>query len=343
MTHHLKVKMSIAAAVALLVPVVAFAGTTTHRSQRDISRAATATAGKISVIVLGGSLSDPFWSSVARGVRDAGAAMKAEGGTVNYLGPQNYNNFGPDMARLEQSAFGQHPSAVVSANWLPGDQSPGLKQFVAAGIPLFEFNTGPWRSDGALAFISSDEYLGGKVAGQAFVKAGAKNVICVNTIPGAVNLETRCNGVKQALKAGGGTAKTLELPSSTFSDPNAVTQAIKSSLISNANVTGVITISANDADYAATAIQGAGRTGKVKLGSFGLSVPNLQRILSGQQFLAIDIQPYMQGYYAASMAFQYAKWGLLPPVRFMKTGPLLITKANAAQALAGAKDGVRGA
>jgi simple sugar transport system substrate-binding protein len=303
-----------------------------------------ASGTRVHVIVLGGSLSDPFWSSVARAVHDAGAASATEGGSVTYLGPQNYNNFGPDMARLEQSALAQHPSAVVSANWLPGDQSPGLKAIARAGIPLFEFNNGEgtWKSDGATGFVGSNEYQGGVVAGRTLVSAGVKNAICVNTVPGAQELENRCNGVRAALRASGGKAKTLELSSTTFSDPTSVTQAIKGALLSDPSVDGLITIAANDGDYAADAIQQAGRSGKVKLGAFGLSMSNLNRIQRGQELLAIDIQPYLQGYYAVSMAFQYAKWGLLPSGHVFYTGPVLITKTNVARAIATSKDGIRG-
>ena len=39
--------------------------------------------------------------------------------------------------------------------------------------------------------IGSDEYLAGKAGGGYIAENGATNVLCVNTIPGAANLEAR--------------------------------------------------------------------------------------------------------------------------------------------------------
>ncbi|MEY4532194.1 MAG: hypothetical protein RLZZ156_2917 [Deinococcota bacterium] len=300
---------------------------------------------KTLVIVLGGSPSDTFWTAVSRGAKDAGKAMLAYGGSVEYLGPKNYDNFGPDMARLNQTALARKPAAVVSANWLPGSQTPGLAAISKAGIPLFLYNTGTatMKADGALKYVGTDEKLAGEVAGKAFIEAGVKNVICVNTVPGAINLETRCNGVKEGLESGGGTAKTLQLPSSTFGNPSSVTQAIKGALISDAKIDGIITVGTSTGDYAFEAIKGADKEGKVKLSTFDISVPTIQRVLDGQMLFAVDQQPYLQGFYAATMAFQYAKWGLLPANNAILTGPLLVTKQNAAKVLEGAKAGIRGA
>jgi simple sugar transport system substrate-binding protein len=300
---------------------------------------------KTLVIVLGGSPSDTFWTAVARGARDAGKAMAAYGGVVDYLGPKNYDNFGPDMARLNQTALARKPAAVVSANWLPGNQTPGLQAISKSGIPLFEYNTGTatLKTDGALKYVGTDEKLAGETAGKAFIDAGVKNAICVNTVPGAINLETRCNGVKDGMESGGGTAKTLQLPSSTFGNPSAVTQAIKGAMLADATIDGIITVGTSTGDYAAEAIKAANKSGKVKLSTFDIAVPTIQRILDGDMLFAVDQQPYLQGFYAATMAFQYARFGLLPANTSILTGPLLITKDNAAKVLEGAKAGIRGA
>ena len=332
--NRLKVKRGVAAIAVLVLLVATLASMVSAQANKTLL-----------IIVLGGSPSDTYWTAVARGARDAGVAMRPYAGVVEYLGPKNYDNFGPDMARLNQTALARKPAAVVSANWLPGDQTPGLQAISKAGIPLFEYNTGTatLKTDGALRYVGTDEKLAGETAGKAFIEAGVKNVICVNTVPGAINLETRCNGVKDGMVSGGGIAKTLQLPSSTFGNPSAITQAIKGVLIAEATIDGIITVGTSTGDYAADAIKSAGKSDKVKLATFDIAVPTIQRIIDGQMLFAVDQQPYLQGFYAATMAFQYAKWGLLPANTSILTGPLLVTKENAAVVLEGAKQGIRGA
>jgi len=163
----------------------------------------------------------------------------------------------------------------------------------------------------------------------------------VNTLPGAANSEARCKGISDGATGKGAKSSQLPLPSSTFGNPSAVTQAIKAALLKDSSIDAVVTIGVGDADSAAAAIDQANVGGKVKLGTFDVSQSQLDRIQAGKQLFAIDQQPYLQGYYAVSMAYQYLAFGLFPPQNPLLTGPLLITKANVAQAIAGTKAGVR--
>jgi simple sugar transport system substrate-binding protein len=133
----------------------------------------------------------------------------------------------------------------------------------------------------------------------------------------------------------------LPLPSSNFGNPTAVAQAIKAALLKNKSVDGVVTISTDDANSAANALSQANLTSKVKLATFDMDPTQLERIKAGTQVLAIDQQPYLQGYLAVSMAYQYVKFGLRLPQQPILTGPALITKDNVDQAIAGAAAGVR--
>ena len=52
------------------------------------------------IFVIGGKPDDPFWSRVKMGAEDAGKVAESQGGSVTWLGPQNYDNLGPDAAEL---------------------------------------------------------------------------------------------------------------------------------------------------------------------------------------------------------------------------------------------------
>ena len=154
---------------------------------------------------------------------------------------------------------------------------------------------------GALNYVGSEEAAAGKAGGEFFGKSGQKNVLCVNTLPGAANTEARCKGIADGIQESGGKSSQLPLPSSKFGDPTAVSQAIKAALLKDGSIDGLVTISAPDANSAAQAIKQGDLGDKVKLGTFDLDPTQLERIKGGEQLFAIDQQPYMQGYLAVSM------------------------------------------
>lgn len=328
-----KKSLAIAASIALAISL----------SAAPASHAAGSIPANPKIIVLGGALSDSFWNAVNKGVQDAAKTIKATGGTVVYLGPKDYSNFGPDMARLTQSALAQKPAAVASPNWIPASQSPEIAKIVRAGIPFFSYNTGPQQAvtDKAVGYVGSDEEEAGKAAGEAMVKSGAKNIACINQTPGAQNLETRCAGVKAAAEKAGVKYQILQVPAEQATDAAAFTQSVKAFLLTNKDIDGVVLLNAGNATWASEAIKAAGS--KAKLGTFDIDSNNLKRVVAGTQLFCIDQQPYLQGFMITMRAYQLAKWGLQPATKTILTGPLVIGKGEAALALAGAKAGVRGA
>ncbi|MFE1879151.1 sugar ABC transporter substrate-binding protein, partial [Streptomyces diastatochromogenes] len=286
----------------------------------------------------------PFWSAIKRGGEDAAKLVKAGGGSVTFLGPQNYDNLGPDAAKLTLTALSQNPSAIVVPDWVPENQDAAIKQAVAKGVKVFVYNAGgveAAKRTGGIKYIGSDDYEAGKAGGVKFAESGAKNILCVNTVPGAANSEARCKGIADGAKSKGAKAKQLPLPSSNFGNPSAVTQAIKGALLKDSDVDALVTIGVQDADSAASAIDQAKAGDKVELGTFDLSDSQLTRIKNRKQLFAIDQQPYLQGYYSVSMANQYLSYGVLPPQNPLLTGPLLVTADNVDAAIAGTKAGVR--
>ncbi|MEU9348137.1 sugar ABC transporter substrate-binding protein [Streptomyces sp. NPDC048278] len=304
----------------------------------------TAKSGKVSLVVIGGKSDDPFWSTVKRGVDDAAKLVKARGGSVTYLGPATYDNLGPDVAKLTLTAVSQNPSAILVPDWVPENQDSAIKQAIARGITVFTYNSGGVAAAnkvGAVKYVGSDDYEAGKAGGVKFAEEGAKNILCVNTVPGSANQEARCKGIKDGATSKGSSSKQLPLPSSNFGNPSAVTQAIKGALLKDGSIDAVVTIGVGDADSAASAIKQANVGSKVQLGTFDLSQSQLDRIKAGTQLFAIDQQPYLQGFYVVSMASQYLSYGVLPPQNPILTGPLLVTKDNVDKAIAGAEAGVR--
>ena len=148
-----------------------------------------------------------------------------------------------------------------------------FKEVVAAGVPLIIYNSGGMDAAkrlGALNYVGNEEYPAGLGGGEYFGSHGVKNVLCVNTLPGATNTEDRCRGIADGIAKSGGKSSQLPLPSSSFGNPTAVAEAIKAALLKDTSIDGVITIGAGDANSAANAIAQAGAGDKVKLASFDM-------------------------------------------------------------------------
>ncbi len=304
--------------------------------------APTAMAAKIAVV--GGKADDLFFNKIKKGMDDACLAVVANGGTCTYLQLQTYDNIGADAAQLVRTAISQGVDGIVVPNWVPDAEDPAIKEAMEKGIKVILMNAGGGdkaKELGAINYVGNEEYTAGLAAGGYYAAKGVKNIICVNTVPGAGNLEARCKGVMDGAVKAGSKSTQLPLPASSFGDPTAVAEAIKATLLKDGTIDGAITVSAGDADSAATGIDQAGKTGKVILGSFDFNQSGLDRIKAGAQGFAIDQQPYLQGNIAVNLLANYIDFGNLLPTFPVLTGPGVIDSTNIEPTLKGVKAGAR--
>ena len=306
--------------------------------------ATAAIAEGADIFVIGGKADDTFWSIVKRGAEDAGKLVEEQGGSVTWLGPQNYDNLGADAANLIRNAISQGADAIVGPNWVPEAMDEAFLAVVEAGIPLIIYNAGGLEAAdrlGAMNYIGSGDYQSGYAAGEYFGSHGQMKVVCVNTLPGVANLEAQCKGLIEAITAAGGTGEQLPLPSSTFGDSTAVSQAVAAYVTEHTDVTGVYTIGNQDAVSAAAAIAQASAGDRVKLGGMNMDQTVLDNIKSGEQMFAIDQQGYLQGYLAVAILNGRVNFGLKVPTREILTGPGIVDASNVDATLAGVAAGTR--
>lgn len=303
--------------------------------------ASGAFAQDIAVIV--GSAQDGFWNMVKKGVDDATLMVEANGGTVNFMQTQNYDNFGPDLAALIEQAVAQGAEGIAIPNWLPESETPALKAAREKGVVIMSFNAGQevMGDYDALNYFGSDEYVAGVAGGKYLAEHGAKKILCHIQNPGAVNLETRCKGVEDGAKEAGAATFILRVPANLDQDMVGTSEAIKAELIADPTIDAVITLAAWASDAAASAIDQQGATGKVQLGTFDMSAAVLERIGAGTQTFAIDQQPYLQGFLSTSMLFANLKFGSAIATKPVLTGPAIVDATNVAAAVEGVKLGAR--
>lgn len=301
-------------------------------------------ASAANIAVVGGKNDDVFWNIIKKGIDDASLVVQANGGSVNYLRLQTYDNFAPDVVQLIRAAISQNVDGLVIPNWVPEAEDPAIQDAINAGITVILMNAGGHDKAielGAINYVGSDEYLAGVAGGEYFAEHGKTNIICVNTIPGAANLEARCKGAIDGITGKGGKGNQLPLPSTSFGDPTAVAEAIKATLLQDDTIDGVITVGATDADSAAIGIGQGGKAETVMLGSFDLNQSGLDRIKSGAQGFAIDQQPYLQSFLAVTVLASALDFGTDLPTAPLLTGPGIVDASNIDATLAGVEKGAR--
>lgn len=323
-----------------------------NKINRFAATAATAalmvcTAGAVmaaEIFVIGGKPDDPFWSRVKKGAEDAGAVAAAQGGSVTWLGPQNYDNLGPDAAELIRQAIDQGADAIVGPNWVPEAMDPAFKAVVDAGIPLVIYNAGGIEAAdrlGAMNYVGAVDYKSGYAGGEYLAKAGHKNGACVNSLPGAANIEAFCAGFNAGVTENGGTGSVLQLPATAFGDATAVAQAVRAHLLQNPDIDAMFAIGDGDTNATVSGIQQAGKTGSVHVCGMNFNDSILANIQAGTQACAIDQQGYQQGFFAVSILNNYVNYGVTIPTREILTGPGVIDASNVEQVIAGVAAGAR--
>jgi simple sugar transport system substrate-binding protein len=304
----------------------------------------TTTVFAADIFVVGGKPDDPFWGIVKRGAEDAGIVVKAQGGSVTWLGPQNYDNLGVDAAELIRQAIDQGADGIVAPDWVPDAMDPAFIAVREAGIPFIVYNAGGIQAAdrlGAMNYIGAVDYKAGVAGGEYVGENGAKNGVCINSLPGATNIEDYCNGFIEGITNKGGKGQTLPLPATAEGNVTAVAQATRAFLLKNPKIDAVFTTANLDAVGAAQAIAQAGRKGKIALCGINFDDAILSQISNGTQVCAIDQQGYQQGFYAVSILNGYINYGLNIPTREILTGPGVVDAKNIKSTLAGASQGTR--
>ena len=296
------------------------------------------------IFVIGGKPDDPFWGVVKKGAEDAGLVVAAQGGSVTWLGPQNYDNLGVDAAELIRQAIDQGADGIVAPDWVPEAMDPAFIAVKDAGIPFIVYNAGGLEAAdrlGAMNYIGAVDYLGGVAGGEFVAAKGAKNGVCVNSLPGAANIEAYCTGYVDGLTKGGAAGTVLPLPATAEGNVTAVSEALKAHLLQNPTIDAVFTTANLDAVGAAQAIAQSGKAGAVQLCGINFDEAILAQIKSGQQNCAIDQQGYQQGFYAVSILNGWINYGVSIPTREILTGPGVVDAGNIEAVLAGAAVGKR--
>ena len=195
---------------------------------------------------------DTFWDIIRKG---ANAAAEKDHVKLLYLAAPE----GPREAQLIQNVIDQHVDGIALTLAFPDAEAPLVKAAQAAGIPIVGFNAGVdvWKAMGLLGYAGQDETVAGRAVGEQLNKDGAKNVVCLDQQQGAVQLEARCNGIKETLKG------KMEVLYATGYDMPTVKARMQAKLQQDPSIDYVVTLGAPFAPVVLDAIGAAGSSAKV--------------------------------------------------------------------------------
>jgi simple sugar transport system substrate-binding protein len=272
---------------------------------------------------------DTFWDIIRKG---ANAAAEKDNVKLQYLAAPE----AAKEAQLIQTAIDQHADGIALTLAFPDAEAPMVKAAQAAGIPIVGFNAGvgQWKAQGLLGYAGQDETVAGRAVGEELNKEGAKNVVCINQQQGAVQLEARCNGIKDTFKG------KMDVLYVTGYDMPTVKARMQAKLQQDPSIDYVVTLGAPFAPVVLDAIGAAGSSAKV--GTFDMSPVAIDLIAQGKVQWAIDQQPYVEGYEAVDMLSLYITNGdTVGGGGPVLTGPFFVTKENASAVAKYAKAGTR--
>jgi len=227
------------------------------------------------------------------------------------------------MAELINQAAASKPDMAIV-----GDP---LSNAVASGIPVVIVNSGTpeqAKKIGALIYIGQAEFEAGKAAGETARAAGVKSFVCVNHFYQHPASHQRCNGFATGL---GVPLGDQEIDSGT--DPTDVVSRTGAFLKTHPNTQAILTLGPTSADPVIKYLRDQGLTSKYWLATFDLSQDIVQAMKDGIVKVAVDQQPFLQGYDAVQVLTLFNRYGVLQ-ANNIASGPGLITKANLAQVLA---------
>jgi len=280
-------------------------------------------------VITHSSSGDAFWDRVKSGAERAGSDYGVD---VEYSAD-------PDPAKQSQlidGAVADKVDGIVVSMANPDGLQASIEAAVSAGIPVVTINSGydKWKEFGAITHIGQSETIAGQAVGARLKSEGLKNVLCVIQEAGNIGLEERCKAVAETE---GGKVTNLQVDGT---DDNAVQATITSKLQADKTIDGVLTLGGQYGIDAVAAVKESGS--RAKVATFDLNEDVLNDVKDGSILVAVDQQPYVQGYLGVTTLYLKSINGNdVGGGQPINSGPAFITQENADQVLTFAKNGTR--
>jgi ribose transport system substrate-binding protein len=272
---------------------------------------------KLTIALVPGLTTDAFYITMRKGAEHAAEALGVE--LIFQGGP----DFNPTVqVPVLNAVTARQPDAILIAPTDKQQLIAPLKQAFDAGVQVItvdtfiddgEYQDGNGEGDFPLAYIASDNVLGGEMAGHALAKAvgEAGKVYVSNVKPGISTTDQREEGFKQALAD----YPDIEVLETQFNDDDANKAAsqLQAVFARNPDLVGVFGANLFSAIGAADGVKAVGKTGEIKVVAFDAPQRIVDDIKSGLIDMAIAQHPAEIGYYGVVTAYAALTGQSIPP------------------------------
>ncbi|HEY1701709.1 MAG TPA: ABC transporter substrate-binding protein [Trebonia sp.] len=287
MSHRYPVVVTGAVTAALLTLGAAACGSSS--SGGSTSGAASAAGKSMQLIV--GTKSDDFYVTMECG---AEAEAKKLGVNLTVNGPADFS--APEQAPLLNAAAASKPDALIVAPTDTKALNTELDRISQAGTKLVFVDTTTTDPSIAVSHITSDNIGGGKLAADTLAPdIGGKGTIAVIDVnPGISTTDQRIQGFAQEIKAKYPGITVLPTQYDNDSPATAATE-VEGDVTAHPNLAGVFATNVLSAEGAATGVQHADYSGKVKVATFDADPEQMTDLSKNTIQLAIAQSPYLEG------------------------------------------------
>ena len=286
-------------------------------------------------MVTHGQATDPFWSVVSNGAKDA---AKELGVNLHYQSPQNFDMI--TMSQMIDAVVATKPDGLI----ISVPDIPALRKSVVSAsknnIPIIVINAGVdiMKEADILTYVGQSEYEAGLKAADEMLKYNVKSVLCINHEIGNISLDQREKGFRKILKENNVVIKTVPIDAS---DPSETQEVVRAFISSNKKVDGILTLGPLGAVPILKLLKEIDTQKKIKLATFDFTPEIIDGIMDGHIVFALDQQQYLQGYLPVVLMNLYITNKNTPAYKKLETGPSIINVENAEDVLALSKKGSR--
>lgn len=280
-----------------------------------------------------GGIGSSWFAPVYKGVNDA---AKLLGCTVTI---DECADDAALMATRLDEAIAANVSGIAISLVSADAFNVGVAYAVSKGIPVVAWNVDV-KGNARLAYVGQDNRGAAVALGNQIVKlyhiGPTDHALITAGNPILIQIAARVDGFKEALDAVGATYDVL----TTTSDIATAEQRITAYLAAHPETTVVFGCGGDETARSGLVVQTLGKTpGQIKVAGFDLEATTFDLIKSGYVQIAVDQQPYLQGFIPIVELYLAAKWSFTPAN--YDTGMAFCTKDNVALFEAGMAAGMR--
>jgi ribose transport system substrate-binding protein len=297
-------------------------------------------AEQFTIIVIPKGLTHEHWQSVRRGAERCAADLAAEEGVtvrVIFDGPLRERDAIEQM-RIVDRRVATGASGIVLAPQHSKTMTACVKRTADAGVPVVVIDSGLVETDHMVKYVATDNYNGGRLAGEHLVKELAKQgktrprLVLFRYAVGSESTEQREKGFEDAVS---------ELcPDAVWLSTDKYAGATRDSAMREAGplvlqfkdqVDGIFAPNESSAVGMTDVLRSQGLAKKVVVVGFDASKPLLQAIQEGELAGSILQDPYRMGYLSTWCCVRHLLGEDVSAGRTqlnLSTGEFLITREN---------------